>query len=163
MTRTPINEPDIRKGDTLDFEWDEPHPINGFSFLTLVARCDRQWPLDAARAFLINRPTPPVDLPTEESLGRLTWYAGEESSGLGVERSRVGLFQPCRDGLTDNEMLGCFPASRIVSWEPMTAVLTSALDALRDYRKHLDIPGKTPAIRRIDTFLADVDRAGGLG
>lgn len=107
--------------------------------------------------FLMSRPTPPVELPTEKSLGRLTWYVGEESSGLGLHRSHMGLFYPHRDGLTDNENFGYYKASRIISWEPMTAVPTESLDALRKTLSTVKESGE----RREDiaTFLADVDRA----
>lgn len=144
--KEPIEPSEIRKGDLIRFEYDgDPREVaeewraqddaDGFHFRA------------PGHHYLIDRPKPDVELPTEPTLGWLT--ANDERPYL----SHVKL-----DGeraMTDG--LYYAHASRVTAFTPATAVPTAALDELRGVaRAHLS--GYLD-FRVLTTFLAAVDEA----
>jgi hypothetical protein len=110
--------------------------------------------------FLLDRPTPAVDLPTEPTLG---WASGRTEYGVEVSNLFGSWAQPTdllnRTGHTyaDDHGLVHLKAREVTAFTPATAVPTEALDRLRAEHSH-DQPGACPDV--ID-FLAAVDAANG--
>lgn len=153
--KTPIAFEDIRVGDKVEVEWDEPAPISGFTFVRLVATCDGQRPNRAARAFLLDRPAPAVELPTEPTLGWLTleatgFFAGSSTSleTVWLNDAKTGLIHAGRTALTN--------VDRVKDFTPATAVPTSALDELR--ANYMDTSKSLAKIT--GDFLDAIDAAG---
>lgn len=160
--KEPIEPSEIRGGDRIlatykrfDAEYE----------VTYTSSCDGQpWRLKSdvdidskVEHYLLDRPKPAVELPTEPTLGWLKWYAGEESSGLGIERTGLGIYWVIEGGVTDSGGGGMWPMKDVTAFTPATAVPTAALDELR--RNH-DCSGPLSCLREhVDTFLAAVDEA----
>lgn len=165
--RTPIEPSDIRAGDLIREEYAEPWvPERGDlpRTATEYRATDDLKTLSRARAsayYLLDRPTPAVELPTEPTLGILHWGEGEEVScsegRWSVENGVVwehfangirGYSRPVED-VTAFERTYALP-------DDTTAVPTEALDELR--RRHRDRFPSQGCIFALD-FLAAVDEA----
>ncbi|RYE40907.1 MAG: hypothetical protein EOP24_39065 [Hyphomicrobiales bacterium] len=102
--------------------------------------------------------TPAVDLPTEPTLG---WVSVTDRDLLAVwSLTGQAIFAVDSDGG------GSAGRDEITSFTPAVAVPKAALDELRKWREALRKSNgidalPTPAVRRIDTFLAAVDAANG--
>ncbi len=145
--KRPIEFEDIRVGDVVDVEWDSPAAVSGYMSVRFKARIDRQKPIGAVRAFLIDRPEPPkppVELPPTPSLG---WADGQ----LGFWNEWQGTL----NGRFANGQVSQAP--RPDTYVAATAVPTSALDELRRTEVGLFRSGAQVAIA---DFLAAVDKAG---
>jgi hypothetical protein len=108
--------------------------------------------------YLLDRPTPPVELPTEPKLGWITQ--------VGMPGRRLGRFS---SGTPEHEFEGPIVAAergaagmrdinrhfRVTAFTPATAVPTEALDELR--RRNAIYTG----FDLVNTFLAAVDEANG--
>lgn len=108
--------------------------------------------------YLLDRPKPAVELPTEPTLGWLTYRDTDYPSAnptieLGEWKARAD-----RATVLDVHGLTSVPLAWAIAFTPAAAVPTAALDELREYINGLDFPN-TPACRRIDKFLAAVDEA----
>lgn len=136
--KEPIKPQDIRAGDKIRVEWvtttkglpaalEYVAPHSGTAMKKRMSDAE----YGSARHFLLDRPNPADELPNEPTLGRLTWYAGEESSGLGIYKSRVGIFHVVPGGLTDEAGAGMWPLADILAFRPLVAVPAKALDRLR--------------------------------
>lgn len=153
VVKRPIEPSEIRKGDL----------IRGENTIDTEMACEFRAAWDGhvggwsipATYYLLNRPTPPVELPTEPTLGWLTWYVGEESSGLGIYRTALSTYHRMGNGeITDEAAAGCWGASDVTAFVPATAVPTAALDNFRQQRDTRNLTNGD-----IDTFLAVVDEA----
>lgn len=164
-TKTPIDPSEIRAGDTIERHW------MGTVMTMPVARLSAKGGLayspegycvgltteDGEKFFLLDRPVPPVSLPTEPTLGWLTWYAGEESSGLGAHRTLLGIYHRMGNGdITDEAAAGAWGAQDVIAFTRATAVPIEALDRLRS--DVADWPPMSPN-SVLGRFLAAVDEA----
>lgn len=95
--------------------------------------------------FLLDRPVPPVDLPTEPTLGWLTLPGGRALETVWTSNDKASLHRA---------LGGSVDVANVTAFTPATAVPTAALDELR---KHT--PGWSTA--SVTTFLAAVDEANG--
>ncbi|MFI5426099.1 hypothetical protein [Aeromicrobium sp. UC242_57] len=159
MTRTPIAYDRIQVGDTVEAE------SNGMTTRFAIRRVDGNRVYadtddaflyaDLNAWFLINRPTLPVTLPTEPTLGWVTCaplITGPPQRHLGVTFDAGSCVRLARCDST-------IKADRVTAFTPASAVPTEALGELRKYRDSLDPEPMTPAVRRIDKFLTAVTEA----
>lgn len=159
--KQPIKPEDIRKGDLIRWEYE-----NDYTLEMRVDHDGKHPPIATAlRYFLLDRQTPPVELPTERTLGWASWSATTKGtfsflplagSGFGEWVDGGRAFKPVASGL------GFIPAKRLTAFTPAVAVPKAALDELRRYIRPWDQSDElTPAQRRIFKFLAAVDAANG--
>lgn len=159
--KRPIEPADIRKGDLIRVEAlrpsSQPWGDSAHEFRAAADRDDHGWVQTRFNWYLLDRPEPAVELPTEPTLG---WMRHDVQPSRAIPSSILAFWQydEERNWLNSHDGRG-FRPDRITAVTPATAVPTDALDALRDYRHGLDWDVKTPAVRRIDKFLAAVDRA----
>lgn len=156
----------IKAGDTIRFEGTSPTRAHEW-----IAVADRHIPSysgtqacgGVGHYLLINRPAPPVVLPTEPTLGTLRW----KSDTSDLDHSETGIWYT-RDGGAQvrSESTG-IPTRFVTAFTPVrvladdeTAVKTSALNRLRDEdARAFDAPNDAKnAIRRdaIDKFFTAV-------
>lgn len=159
--RTPIDPADIRTGDLIRWERGEGSPTQTFEAAEFRATFDgdgkRNWD---GQHYLLDRPAPAVDLPTEPTLG---WITGYGYRNLDFWRYRDGA-----DKAGEGAWAGNDPALKpygygikgITDWVPATAVPTSALDELRTIASSdaFCVDGFSRSVR---AFLAAVDAANG--
>lgn len=168
-TRTPIAPSEIRVGDRvaavshgMETTFVVDHFDNGRIYASAGnAHHDSEAFLqgDKNEWFLLDRPTPPVALPTEPTLG---WARVEN----GVRAVGIWSTYTHRYNLSDQEAVYLinpereFAVSDVVEFIPGTLVPTSALDALRKAFKGISIGSLlSPCEVGVRTFLADVDSA----
>lgn len=158
--RTPITFADIRVGDTAEREsGGVVSRITVASRGGLAVRSGEGGVLfslssDGSTWFLLDRPTPPVALPTEPTLG---WLSTDSM------HRRLGIYETppeIPDAITDNAAAGYWEASDVTTFIPATAVPASALDTLRHMHAGGDEYGASKCGWVAD-FLAAVDNAGG--
>lgn len=156
-----IKPADIREGDLIRWEHSDSDAACEWR-QTRHGRAEHR----PGTYFLINRPTPPVELPTEPAFG---WVEHADN------RRRLGRFfesAPTHPADGEHVVSEIGSASRkvinrlfrVTAFTPATAVPTESLDALRDahnaanrttgWQKDSDIRHDAML-----TFLADVDRA----
>lgn len=153
--REPIKPEDIRVGDLVRLECSEP-VMGGVTAYEYVAVSDGQagGAILDGEVFLLDRPTPAVDLPVMPTLGWLR-TKGHESRlahwftlGHGPRRL-MKADRPLADRLADDTL----------GWAEAVAVPREALD---DLRHGADCSGPTScAVGHMRTFLAAVDAANG--
>lgn len=151
-----IDPADIRKGDAIRFDYTEPFDVTAAEY---VASRDGQGyttRLNLGNHFLIDRPAPPVALPTEPTLGWATW-GDEQYLGVFVTRG-VNLRAVDSEGATGGDR------DTVTAFTPATAVPTEALDELREAQERafdLTTDDEKNVCRRgaIEIFLDAVDKA----
>lgn len=143
-----INPADIREGDLIRKEYDR-EIANGETALEYRATSDGHGKGGHGTHFLINRPTPPVELPETPTLGRLSWDCD------GQRGSEVAEWMAHKDGVFGGSSR--VPAKGVTEFIPGTFVPAESLDALRDALQAQ--ASKTPYRLAIETFLADVNKA----
>ncbi len=153
MTRTPIEPSEIRKGDLIRCEWPDewpdevPDEHQACRALEYVAPRDNYpWTPDATH-FLLDRPAPAVELPTEPTLGWVDHAELSPQFGAWVRRGETLYAMRQSD----------FAASDVTAFTPATAVPTEALNMLRAGC----FMTVSEAAEVIAHFLAAVDRANG--
>lgn len=156
-----IDRADIRKGD--EIHWDDVNRPRGHAVASPAVtaieykanRDEHEW-RDWGIHRLINRPTPPVELPEEPTLGWATWR--DFSKSLAVWKLR-GEALTATD--SDGDSKGY--SEKVTAFTPATAVPTEALDALRlaDDRAWAAPNDQKNDIRRdaIEVFLIVVTEA----
>lgn len=165
--KTPIDPKDIRKGDLIRLEGrTEGRDSTAHEFRAVVNGDRDGWVRDRFNWYLLDRPQPPVELPTEPTLGWLTLRIGGFFSGptgrrvletVWLDNAGTGLI---RAGRTD-----VLAVDRVESFTPATAVPTSALDDLKStesrvYTGSYDVAERNEARREaIQAFLAAIDEA----
>lgn len=147
MSKTPIDPKDIRKGDLIRWEGDPSLGSGGVKVAEYGAEYDgNSWTL-SGQHYLLDRPKPPVDLPTEPTLGWLSAHTNPDPT-LGAWRTEDRYVT--RDGtyrLADD----------VTAFTPATAVPTKALDELRtQHRVNVTLESRYASVTR---FLAAVDEA----
>lgn len=107
--------------------------------------------------YLLDRPTPPVELPETPTLGWLTVH-GQTLPGLWARHQYKSILEG-RSTETAIQWERDFPMADITAFAPATAVPTEALDELRQSLASVKESGE----RREDigNFLAAVDEANG--
>lgn len=155
-TKTPIDPSEIRAGDLIRWE-PGAGVMSNYRAVEYKAGCDGQQQQSNGSYYLLDRPTPPVSLPTEPTLGWLTWFAGEESSGLGAHRTLLGIYHRMGNGdITDEAAAGAWGPQDVIAFTRATAVPIEALDRLRS--DVADWPPMSPN-SVLGRFLAAVDEA----
>lgn len=159
--KTPIEPSQIRKGDLIRKEYEVG---NGELALEYRATGDAHGKGGPGQHFPLDRPKPAVELPTEPTLGWLT-YSGSQTFG----RFRAGDISesdyatskdaPVAVGVSErgkkvNVMFGA------TSFIPATAVPTEALDDLREVLRLADDDFTDVEADDLRAFLAAVDKAG---
>jgi len=149
--KQPIDTNQIKAGDLIRVEWEQPTEIQATLAREFVAQCDRH-SLDLwgpCRYYLLDRPKPTVVLPIEPTLGWATANFGDRlihTAGKG-------------HGGTDVTDCGYVDSCAITAFTPATAVPTAALDALRAEAARMNpFSYEAGAIR---TFLKAVAAANG--
>lgn len=136
---------DFRKGDL---------------FVSVEAACVAGgWP---AHRFSTTPPAPAAVIPEVPTLG-VAVFEGRHIV-KGVWHVRNGRLSGVRfDGYSSD----CFILEKVTAFTPLhvladdeTAVKTAAVEGLREYADGLHRDIRTPAVRRIDKFLATIDSAG---
>lgn len=148
MTRTPIEPSEIRKGDLIRCEW----PDDNSREYRASRDGDNNIYGGTSRFFLLDRPTPAIELPVQPSLGWLTWRDGmavSDATELGLWRT---FHSPTTIACGDTSV----PQSIVTAFTPATAVPTEALTRLRN-QKGRDGLGATTTQALAD-FLTAVDR-----
>lgn len=142
--RTPIDPADIKAGDLI--RWERDFPGAGYNALEVVASRDGQNISPYGQHYLLDRPKPPVGLPTEPTLG---WAEYRGHRYLEVwERNEA-------PGMSDRVVTACTGFGPITAFTPATAVPTAALNELR--RRVTCYGEGSPT----SEFLAAVDEANG--
>jgi hypothetical protein len=157
-TKTPIDPSEIRKGDLIRCEWDGSVPGLQAAEFTASGHGHSLYS-EAPQHYLLDRPIPPVSLPTEPTLG---WLTARERKGGACPVAHLAIWNLHRDPDVSIQWNGsnCGIARNwVTAFIPAVAVPTDALAGLRKYRNDLDWDCATPAVRRIDAFLAAVDEA----
>lgn len=154
-----IKPEDIRVGDLI--RWEASDSEQAFEW-RVPAMTTEDWPARyrGGRCFLLNRPKPPLELPTDQALGWVDWRTGS-----GVNKTELTLWDPASGYAVRADRVQV-AAKKIHDFTPAVAVPKAALDELREWREALrETNGinamPTPAVRRIDTFLAAVGAANG--
>lgn len=161
--RKPIQPSEIRAGDTIEME------SEGWSTRCVVGKVtdtriyneeqSSTWlPHHGGTFYLLDRPTPPVELPRGSHFGTLTWVDADGNSG-GTLAAEWLIDANYAEALN----FGRIDLARVRSFDRMTAVPTEALDLLRLYVTGLDdLPILRAAERATAEFLAAVDEANGV-
>lgn len=145
--KRPIEPADIRKGDLIRWE-QEPSLVSEYA-IEYRATEDGYFQSVTGQHYLLDRPTPPVELPTEPTLGWLNdapyllavWYPREVLGTAGVAQIEQTPFS----------------ADHIRAFTPAAAVPKAALDELQ---ANHDCSGPLSCLRgHVDDFLAAVDEA----
>lgn len=147
--KRPIEPADIRAGDLIRCEW----PNDSASEWRSKTSGPAGWNAERVSYFLLDRPTPPVELPTEPTLGWLEnvygarilkhWFRGE-----GVAEA----FDGDRWNFT----------KEVIGFTPAVAVPEAALDELRGVLAECSgkVEDEWPHMpRAVERFLAAVDEA----
>ena len=143
--KRPIEPADIRAGDLIRCEWKESDAAEEWRS---PVDAGSTWDPANVDHFLLDRPSPPVELPTEPTLGWLEnvygarilkhWFRGE-----GVAEA----FDGDRWNFT----------KEVIAFTPAVAVPKAALDELQ---ANHDCSGPLSCLRgHVDDFLAAVDEA----
>lgn len=157
--KTPIKPKDIREGDLLRLE-SISREGRAVEYRATTAGDTDGWNCAAFKWFLLDRPTPPVSLPEEPTLGWLT-YGGGKDNAFG--KFRAGDVEEADHALNDDAPIAIeLGASgrkvnaqfRVTAFVPATAVPTEALDKFRHLRETRNLTNGD-----IDAFLAAATEA----
>lgn len=145
---------EIRKGDLI--RWEGEHG-NTIAHEYRATAAGHKWSPADGTYFLLDRPTPPVELPKTPQLG----WLGVTDDGTFERKpaSVLGIWQDRRYSINGG-VSGTWSHEFVTAFEPATAVPTEALDDLRRYRASLARSGLTRTPRHIDAFLAAIEAAG---
>jgi hypothetical protein len=166
--KTPIEPSEIRKGDLIRWEWADLREVRSERAVEYVSGRDggSYSPIpNAGQHYLLDRPTPAVELPAEPTLGWLT-YAG--STIFGVFRKYDPSDYSRSDGIDwdvseirDGAVFNSF--NSVTAFTPATAVPTeqwAAVVAEHD-QWHADREFCSTYSMPICALLAAVDKANG--
>jgi hypothetical protein len=139
--KRPIEPADIRAGDLIRCEW----PDDSASEWRSKTSGPAGWNADRVSYFLLDRPTPPVDLPTES----LTWgtLVADRVQYEGLFQRESSVILHVGTGRRDEPRI---PIESVTTWAPHVAVPRAALDKLRKAEN---------VVRGVNDFLAAVDEA----
>lgn len=163
--KTPIEVSEIRKGDRIvakykvfDAEYEVTYTASGSG---QPWRSKKDVDINSeVEHYLLDRPAPAVDLPTEPTLGWLEVSDTGQANFTRIPGRVLGVFKN-RKTVVDGGTIGSWSHDLVTAFTPATAVPTSALDELREYmRKFSDGAMLTRSGNQIRDFLAAVDRAG---
>lgn len=143
--KTLIAPRDIRKGDLIRFEYADGRSTDRAKEYVASGDGVGDGRGPVGTYYLLDRPVPPVDLPTEPTLGWLTLPGGRALETVWTSNDKASLHRA---------LGGSVDVANVTAFTPATAVPTAALDELR---KHT--PGWSTA--SVTTFLAAVDEANG--
>lgn len=153
--KKPIKPEDIKRGDLIRYESHDgdDYAVEFRAYKDGHSQRDRD---ESGQHYLLDRPTPPVELPTEA----LSWGT------LVADRVQYeGVFQRQGDVIlhigSGHHREPQIPVRDVTAWEPHVAVPKAALDELREYMNAWTGASRrdSPAKGRIDRFLAAVDAA----
>ncbi len=158
--KRPIEPADIRKGDLIRWE-QEPSLVSEYA-IEYRATEDGYFQSVTGQHYLLDRPTPPVELPTEPTYGVLEWTAGPNTANPGESRRVAATWKlspyvsgyyrpegrPTQIHAVDFGMY--IPLGRVTAFTPAVAVPMAALNKLRKAEN---------VVRGVNDFLAAVDEA----
>jgi len=156
MTRTPITPDEIRKGDLIRAEKTDERPGSVRAAEYLADKDGQDW-WSGANHFLLDHPTPPVELPTEPTHGWATVRDEESPTG----RCSVLSAWRVKGEVLDGGVVGTWMREDVIAFVAATSVPTDALDALRRETVTNSIGGATLDSESVGKFLAAVDSANG--
>lgn len=149
MSSTPIDPSEIRVGDLIRGE-SNIRPGNAVEWRAQIDKDLNGWNPRSFDFFLLDRPAPAVEMPTEPTLGWVTFEDGEHLFG------RWWLKSTALIGEVLGERQDQYIPRHVTAFTPTTVVPTDALDRLR---KHLaDSFTPCPAA---EALLNAVDSANG--
>lgn len=158
--KTPIKPSEIRKGDLIRIEWTRSQcgSSRALEYVALSDKMGMRRKLDSlewheASHYLLDRPTPVVDLPSEPTLGWLTYDSGDQGG------STLGHWYRFNSHIAHDNCAGSYSHEYITAFTPATAVPTEALNELRKTattHNGADCHLHTGLSR----FLAAIDKAG---
>ena len=143
--KRPIEPADIRAGDLIRCEW----PDDSASEWRSKTSGPAGWNADRVSYFLLDRPSPPVELPTEPTLG---WLTVENTEPM------LDVWRADRQNNPGYDDFGDWAAGHVTAhrresvtaFRPAVAVPKAALDKLRKAEN---------VVRGVNDFLAAVDEA----
>jgi hypothetical protein len=162
MSKTPIDPKDIREGDRIRIEAAEGRTFgDGLTASEFIAReFDNPAEFSYLRYYLLDRPKPPVDLPSEPTLGWVTSVGGEVALSTWrpdfVQGGAIVATVDVRDSRAFCTGMKKY-VDHITAFTPATAVPTEALDELR--REHHDNVTFSSRYDSVKRFLTAVDKA----
>jgi len=158
--KEPIDRGLIRRGDRIRVEYTKSE--NGSPrAIEYVAEHDRMGMRNrmngterlGAAYFLLDRPKPPVELPTQPTLG---WLSAEDEDGKGG--TFLATWQKRPDLVLQCRVAGAWGKECVTAFVPATAVPTEALEKLRERHEG----GEESPVAKcgwVSDFLLAVDRA----
>lgn len=160
--KAPIEPSDIKAGDTIERHWRVTVTtmpvarVKGSLAYSPEDYCMGLDTTDGESFYLLDRPTPPVELPEVATWGWLTYRDTDyPSANPTVE---LGEWKSRRDRVTVLDVHGStsVPSAWVTAFTPATAIPTEALDELRHRHetRHL-------LIGDLNAFFAAVDKANG--
>lgn len=151
--KEPIKPEDIREGDSIRIEGDFGNGVTATEYRALRDR--DQWDAKEKTYFLLDRPAPTVDLPTEPTFGRVTFADGDWFYGTMRVNADGRTFTATRHDTGYHS--ACWVKKNVTAFTPAIAVPTEALNRLRDTPiRHLEA-----AQVELDIFFMAVDAANG--
>jgi hypothetical protein len=158
--KTPIEPSRIRKGDLIRFEFEDDRAIE----IRVAFDADRSHP-SAIRRYLLDRLEPPVELPTEPTLGWATFFGDTALATFVVDGEHLESRVAFNNRAEGPGIAGVFATktSNLTAFTPATAVPTEAIDHLRrdiqrDEGDRTDGWTSAYRLRRlIDKFLAAIE------
>lgn len=158
--KRPIEPSEIRKGDLIRWEAGDNLPYPGYAAVEITADRDGMGMSNVGQHYLLDRPAPPVQLPSGSHFGTLSWVDGASGGTLTAEWLIDGKQAEALN-------FGAILREHVTAFTPATAIPTEALDELREAEERaMDVKpfdaDRKNGIRRdaIFTFLAAVDAAG---
>ncbi|WP_332645080.1 hypothetical protein [Aeromicrobium sp.] len=152
--KEPIEPSEIRKGDLI--RWESKHSEHAHEWR---AQTDRAWWADEGQHYLLNRPRPAVEFPSEPTLGWLRLIGAVGDGPPSTWRFEHSGMDDSRRARNEWGYVVADVDDKIASFTPATAVPTAALDELRDAcNRDCDEYGCECAIAA-HHFLAAVDEA----
>lgn len=164
--KRPIDPSEIRKGDLIRAERKKSAEFgeSAHEYRAVVDQDNDGWASNKFNWYLLDRPAPAVELPKTPTLGRLTWKSFSLLGGDRGTRTVTAIWQKCAsvsggkyDQVISEDHSFHIDPSKVVTWEPLTAVPTTALDALME--EPTELRSSAQLKRIIDDFLAAVDEA----
>lgn len=157
--KRPIKPSEIRQGDLIRWEAGDNLPYPGYAAVEITADRDGMGMSNVGQHYLLDRPTPPVQLPEKPTLG---WVTSPSRGGVDLDFWR---YRGPGDRAGEGAWAGIDPdgtprgygMKNITAFVPATAVPAEALDELRNAAAEWSLLDPNSIVGK---FLAAVDAAG---
>lgn len=160
--KQPISPSDIREGDLIRFEYADTHGGYMRAMEYVADQSGPNWYV-AGQHYLLDRPTPPVELPIAPTLGYLHWRSGTSGDMRVLASWGTAQKKPSwmGDKYVSSDLGHHVQRVSVTGFTPVVAVPTDALADLRGRFRVSAIPGTyaTPMQKAVGRFLDAVDAA----